>query len=106
VEQPELAPDGRNLCFLDLAIARGHVRPEDATYSYELTDERRRRLGGGRAPAAGPRTCLPLPSNPPPYAVLAIRASGDNRDARPARVHLSVRAGKGLEVVGLERDEI
>jgi hypothetical protein len=115
VEEPTPSPDGQQVCFRDLAIARGFARPEEALYHVEVGDGRGGRLTGSDQRPDGPRTCVPLAAREPGtgYRVVSISttlAGGAGVPAREttkaSRIHLRWRdAEHRFVVVGLERDE-
>jgi hypothetical protein len=108
VEAPAVSPDGAQLCFDDLAIARGYAAPAEATYKVEITDGRGGALSTREQRAEGPRACAPLPAGPPGtgYRVVAVTTTLAGHASKTSRVHLRWRAALGrFAVVGLERDE-
>jgi hypothetical protein len=113
VEQPAVSGDGGSVCFLDLAVATGHVRPERLRYAVEVNDGAGGRLATSQQAAAGSRTCLPLPSARSPgtgYRIVQITSryhdGAPPLASRASRIHLRWRPGeRRFVVVGLERDE-
>jgi hypothetical protein len=100
VELPGLSSDGRELCFRDVAIARGAARVGGVLYGVLTGDEQR------WLPAQGARSCLPLPALRGDYVVITILTRIEGVLARAARVHLAWRSGeRRFAVVGFERDE-
>jgi hypothetical protein len=107
LEHPELAVDGRALCFDDVAVTRGYVAAGALRYRLAVREVAGRELGKGEVPAQGPRTCLPLPQlGSRDYVVVHVTAVTAAGDTAAARVHLRFRAQERRHVVvGLERDE-
>ncbi len=113
VENPVLAADGAQLCFDDLAIARGYAGQVEPTYLVDWLDGQGQAIGSFEQPARGPRACVatgqPRPAGP--YRVIRIRErlsdpDGGTRVGKATRVHLRWRAGeRRFVVVGMERDE-
>lgn len=106
VEAAAVSPDGKRLCFQDLAIARGYARAESTRYDIGI--------GGDGSPGSGRRwtvvpggaeTCLPFGAAArSDYLVVSIGAAVDGRSARPTSVHLRWRAAESrMYVVGIER---
>jgi hypothetical protein len=109
VEAPAVVADERGvqICFDDLAIARGYAAAGQVRYRLRITDQRGRDRARGDwlVGAQGPRTCVAAPDVASGYRVVAIEAAlpvggGGWRWAKTSRVHIS-----GGRVVGLERDE-
>jgi hypothetical protein len=115
VEEPALSPDGGEVCFQDLAIARGYATPAEARYRVEVDDGRGGRLYAGERRPDGPRTCVPLAAGDvgTGYRVVSISAALAGGAGVPgrtvtkaSRIHLRWRdAERRFVVVGLERDE-
>jgi hypothetical protein len=112
VEEPAPSPDGARVCFQDLAVARGYVRPEEARYRVEVGDGRGRALYAGEQPATGAHACVPIAAGDvgSGYRVVAITtvlAGGDKSSTtKSSRIHLRWRESeRRFVVVGLERDE-
>jgi hypothetical protein len=109
VERPELAPDGGEVCFDDLAIGRGYVEPEEARYAFEVTDGHGNRLSSGERPATGPLACVPTggAGRGTGYRIVQVATRlGGGSVTTAARIHLRWReAERRFVVVGLERDE-
>jgi len=107
IEAPALVAGagGTQICFDDLAIARGYADGGLVRYRLRISDERGRPVGDATVPAQGARTCAAAPAAAGGYRVVAIStefgaAGGGWRAVKPSRVHVS-----GGRVVGLERDE-
>jgi hypothetical protein len=108
VEQPETSPDGADVCFQDLAIARGYVRAGEARYRVQVSDGRGQALWSGERAPRGPRTCVPIAATEvgSGYRVVAISTALGAEVTKTSRVHLRWRAAeRRFVVVGLERDE-
>jgi hypothetical protein len=112
VEAPDPSSDGSQVCFEDLAIARGYVAPAEARYRVEVGDGEGRLLYAGEQRPDGARTCVAIAAAAvgTGYRVVAIRtelASGGARaTTKASRIHLAWRASeRRFVVVGLERDE-
>jgi hypothetical protein len=115
VEEPAVSGDGAQICFQDLAIARGYAAPWEATYQVAVSDGLGHGLFAGEQRSTGPRACVPLGGAGPGsgYRVVAIstRLAGgaglrDIGVAKTSRIHLRWRTAEGrFVVVGLERDE-
>jgi hypothetical protein len=107
VEGPVVMGEGdrSELCFDDLAIARGYAEASGVRYRVRVADDRGRQLAETTVAAQGARSCargLDLASG---YRVVAIAAAlaapdGAWRFAKATRVHVS-----DAHVLGLERDE-
>ena len=99
VESPAVA-DGQ-LCFDDLAIARGYADASRVRYRLRVSDERGRPLGEATASPQGARSCFAGLDVARGYRVIAVAASaGEGHVAKTSRIHVS-----NGRVVGLERDE-
>jgi hypothetical protein len=113
VEQPAVSSDGGSVCFLDVAVARGHVSPERLRYAVTVEDGQGGRLATSEQAAGGSRTCLPLPFAGKPrtgYRIVQVVSRYHDGAAplasKASRIHLRWRPGEGrFLVVGLERDE-
>ena len=113
VENPTVADDGSRLCFDDLAIARGFVRPDEARYVVTVEDGNSATLAAFEQAAVGARACVPLGGASGGYRVVSVRerlAGGAGRPdeliGKAAHVHLVWRAAEHkFVVVGLERDQ-
>jgi hypothetical protein len=115
VEEPASSPTGGEVCFQDLAIARGYARPAEARYHVEVGDGRGGRLYTGEHWPDGPRSCVPIAASDvgTGYRVVSIATTLDGGAGKPgstttkaSRIHLRWReAEKRFVVVGLERDE-
>jgi hypothetical protein len=115
VEEPAPSPDGAQVCFRDLSIARGYARPEEVVYHVEVGDGRGGRLYAADQRPDGPQTCVPLATRAEGtgYRVVSISttlaggAGAPTRETTKAsRIHLRWReAEHRFVVVGLERDE-
>jgi hypothetical protein len=106
VEAPVVTGDGERLelCFDDLAIARGYADAAVVRYHVRVTDDSGRQLGETTVAAQGARSCLGGLDLGGGYRVIAIDAAvpapGGWRFAKTSRVHV-----RNAHVVGLERDE-
>ena len=120
VETPQISADGAQLCFDDLAVARGYVSPLEARYEIGVRD-----VGPTKGAsmsttqvqqaATGAHACVPIGGAGPGggYRIVEIRTRLAASDGSPAgqltkatRVHLRWRPDQGrFAVVGLERDE-
>jgi hypothetical protein len=115
VEEPAVSADGAQVCFQDLAIARGYAAPWEATYRVSVSDGLGKVLSEGEQRADGPRACVSLGGAGPGsgYRIVSIStrlANGagtrDKGITKASRIHLRWRAAEGrFAVVGLERDE-
>jgi hypothetical protein len=115
VEEPEPSPDGGQVCFQDLAIARGYVRADEARYRVGVSDGRGVRLYAGELAPQGARSCVPIAARDvgTGYRVVAISTvlaggapHGTSGVTKASRIHLRWRAAeRRFVVVGLERDE-
>jgi hypothetical protein len=100
IEDVSLSPDGRELCFRDLAIERAAVAVDQVRYGVGIGGPRR------FVAAQDLRSCLPLPALPRDYVVVTVVSQVRGVLARAARAHLAWRAAAGTHaLVGLERDE-
>jgi hypothetical protein len=115
VEEPAPSADGSQVCFQDLAIARGYALPAEARYRVEVSDGRGARLFAGEQPAGGARSCVPIAAGQvgSGYRVVSIAtvlAGGvphvPSGVTKASRIHLRWRESeRRFVVVGLERDE-
>jgi hypothetical protein len=115
VEAPALSQDGREVCFQDLAIARGYAHPAEARYHIAVADGLGHSLDSGEQRPAGPRTCVPIAAGDvgSGYRVVSIATTLDGGagstkrlTTKTSRIHLRWReAERRFVVVGLERDE-
>jgi hypothetical protein len=115
VEEPASSPGGGEVCFQDLAIARGYARAAEARYRVEVGDGRGGRLYTGDQRPEGAHTCVPIAAKDvgTGYRVVSIATVLDGGAGVPgsattkaSRIHLRWRdADKRFVVVGLERDE-
>jgi hypothetical protein len=115
VEEPAPSLDGAEVCFQDLAIARGYVQSSEARYRVEVTDGRGARLYAGEQAPQGVQTCVPIAASDvgTGYRVVAISTSlaggvphASSGVTKASRIHLRWRAAeRRFVVVGLERDE-
>ncbi|HVY45749.1 MAG TPA: hypothetical protein VHB21_07710 [Minicystis sp.] len=115
VEAPALSPDGDQVCFQDLAIARGYAQPAEARYHVEVADGRGNRIYAGEHRPDGPRTCVPIAARDvgTGYRIVSLATTLDGGagsakrlTTKAARIHLRWReAERRFVVVGLERDE-
>ncbi|HVU49279.1 MAG TPA: hypothetical protein VHL80_01265 [Polyangia bacterium] len=115
VEDPATSPTGGEVCFQDLAIARGYAHPAEARYHVEVDDGRGGRLYTGDHRPDGPTSCVPLAASDvgTGYRIVSITTTLDGGAGAPgrtatkaSRVHLRWRdAERRFVVVGLERDE-
>jgi hypothetical protein len=112
IESPRVAGDDRRsqVCFDDLAIARGYVDPRELSYAVTIRDDTGRTLDARAVAAVAtvgqPSACVALDAaRGQAYRVVEVTselraAAGGVRRAKPARIHVA-----GARVVGLERDE-
>jgi hypothetical protein len=107
VESPVVVEDDGvvQICFDDLAVARGYADASRVRYHVQIGDQRGRPLADRTATAQGPRSCLSAPEAAGGYRVIAISAArqdeaGSWHRAKTSRVHVT-----NGHVVGLERDE-
>lgn len=114
VESVRLSESGAEVCFLDLAIARGYAAAPEVSYGVEIATLAGDRLLSALVPAAGPSTCVPVGplAAHPDYRVVQITTElgGQNggASARAASVRLHLRwrhVDRRLALVGVERDE-
>ncbi len=115
VENPVMTPDGTQVCFDDLAMARGYTTMSEVRYIVEVSDGHGVRLAASERAAEGPHACIPIGDEGPGtgYRVISIRerlvgGAGRAGEAigKAARIHLRWRDGEArFVVVGLERDE-
>jgi hypothetical protein len=106
VEEPAVSPTGDQVCFQDLAIARGYAQPAEARYHVEVGDGRGQRLYVGEHYADGPRSCVPIAASDVGSGYRVVSISTTNTKAKASRIHLRWRdAEHRFVVVGLERDE-
>jgi len=115
VEDPAPSSDGTQVCFRDLAIARGYATPEEARYRVQVTDGRGQVLFRGEQAAEGARACVPIAAGPvgSGYRIVSVTTAlaggvphGGGGVTKTSRVHLRWRdAERRFVVVGLERDE-
>jgi hypothetical protein len=115
VEAPALSQDGREVCFQDLAIARGYAHPAEARYHIAVADGLGHSLDSGEQRPGGPRTCVPIAAGDvgSGYRVVSIATTLDGGagstkrlTTKASRIHLRWReAERRFVVVGLERDE-
>jgi hypothetical protein len=118
VESPQVSADGASLCFEDLALGRGYLRPDIVSYRVELGDGGAGGDGGGASPRvyqrysvvpASARTCVPLAAAAAerfPYLVVKVETRIGERASRPTSVHLRWRpAQRQFAVVGIDRPE-
>jgi hypothetical protein len=115
VEEPAVSPDGAQVCFTDLAVARGYATAAEARYRVQVGDGRGAVLLAREQPAQGARACIPIASEQPGsgYRVVSIAtalAGGVPHQpsgvTKSSRIHLRWRdAERRFVVVGLERDE-
>jgi hypothetical protein len=113
VEDPVVSTGGDEVCFEDLAIARGYAAWREVHYAVAVADGAGRPLLATERATKGERACVPLAAGDPGdgYRVVAITtklagAAEAPASALPARVHLRWRpAQRRFAVVGLERDE-
>src|SRR6185369_9999374 len=89
VENPAVAADGTgipgDLCFDDLAIARGYAAAPEVRYEVAIDDGRGKRLARETRPAAGPRTCVPIAAAAPDsgYRIVELTARLDGGGVEP-----------------------
>lgn len=112
VESPAISSDGTQLCFDDLAIARGYADVKEVRYATAIRDGQGRVLATSDVTPAGAHTCVSLggAGSGDAYRVVALTTSlGAGRNgtrSKAARIHLRWRAEESrFVVVGLERDE-
>jgi hypothetical protein len=115
VEDPVAAPGSIDVCFQDLAIARGYADAAKVRYDVTISDGQERRLLQAQRAAAGERTCVPFAAAPvgTGYRVVEVTTQfiegvrGQQVTAsKPSRIHLRWREReRRFVVVGLERDE-
>jgi hypothetical protein len=115
VEDAQTSADGANLCFDDLAIARGYASAAETRYLVGVSDGLGKVLASFERASDGPRACLPLGSAEAGsgYRIVEIRtrlAGGarvpGSQTTKATRVHLRWRSdARRFVVVGLERDE-
>jgi len=107
VEAPVVRGEGDRweVCFDDLAIARGYAEVSGVRYRVRVADDRGRQLGETTVAAQGARSCVDGLDLAGGYRVVTIASAlaapdGGWRFAKASRVHVS-----DAHVVGLERDE-
>lgn len=110
VENPRLDEGGANICFDDLAIARGYLRADQAVYDVTVGDGHDQVLTRLRRapPVTGSVACLPIggAGRGTGYRVIEVRTEIAGRPGKAARIHLRWRDDERRFVfVGLERDE-
>jgi hypothetical protein len=116
VENPRLSSDGAQVCFDDLAIARGHAQAAEVRYRVQAGDGLGNAIAAFEQEAGGATTCVSIGGAEPKasgYRVVEIRAHfvaaagrAGAHVAKAARVHLRWRdAERRFVLVGLERDE-
>jgi hypothetical protein len=114
VEDPVVSAAGDEVCFEDLAIARGYAAWREVRYAVTVTDGDGRALLATERPTTGERACVPLAAADPGDGYRVVRvtttlAGAETPPARalPARIHLRWRAAeRRFAVVGVERDEV
>ena len=113
VENPEVAADGRAVCFDDLALERGYASLDELRYLVEISDGRGNRLFSEERAPSGPRTCVAVGGGPGDsgYRIVDVRAhfaagGKTQTTSKAARIHLRWRdQEQQFVVVGLDRDE-
>jgi len=112
IEAPRVAGDGRrrqvDVCFDDLAVARGYVDARELRYAVTIRDDAGRAIGTGDVAATASRAsaCVALDAaGAQAYRIVEVTSelrddSGGVHRAKPARIHVA-----GARVVGLERDD-
>lgn len=115
IENPVTTSDGAEVCFDDLAVARGYADPAELTYEVSVDDGYGVRLMAEEQGATSARSCVDIggTGRGTGYRVVTVRsrlAGGaghpDVPVSKAARVHLRWRdAERRFVVVGLERDE-
>jgi len=113
VENPEVAADGRAVCFDDLVLARGYASLDELRYLLEISDGHGNRLSSEEHTPSGPRTCVVLGggAGDSGYRIVTVRARFDRAGttqaiSKAARIHLRWRdLERRFVVVGLDRDE-
>jgi len=115
VENPVVTDDGAQVCFQDLAIARGYAAPGEVRYLVAVGDGHGKNLSAFQQAATGDRACLPFAGDAVGSGYRVVRVAAQLAGAaggaqasttKAARIHLRWRAGEHrFVVVGLERDE-
>jgi hypothetical protein len=114
VEGPTVSADGGNVCFQDIALARGYSEPAETHYLVEVRDGHGQKLTASIVAPVNGGACVPIggAGRGTGYRVLRVATSLGGPDvaspevAKPARIHLRWRdAERRFAVVGLERDE-
>jgi len=109
VENPTVAADGAQLCFDDLAVARGYAEVGEARYAVEVSDGLGHVLASGEARGDGPRVCLGISASASAGGYRVVRVAtrlGGGEPARATLIHLRWRASeRRFVVVGLAREE-
>jgi hypothetical protein len=114
VENPDVALDGKRVCFEDLTIARGLAKPEEIRHAIEINDGLGVRLASHTSAPAGARTCVAIPpeATDTGYRIVEVRSryAGSARApetvSKASRIHLRWRKAEArFVVVGLERDQ-
>jgi hypothetical protein len=115
VEEPAPSPNGDQVCFQDLSIARGYMQATEARYHVEVGDGRGKSLFAGEQRPDGPRSCVPIAAADvgSGYRVISIATtleggagSSKGQPTKASRIHLRWRDSEHrFVVVGLERDE-
>ena len=114
VEEPAPSPDGAQVCFQDLSIARGYAQAAEARYHVEVSDGR----GAQHARASSSRqdrgrACRSAAPVGTGYRIVAVSTSlaggagsAKTHVTKTSRIHLRWReTERRFVVVGLERDE-